>query len=107
MKVFLKHGGKGKSLRGFVVAILCWLKRTERASVIQMGFLISVGIRDITMMENRSEGPSGRPWGCSDPNKPSFLEELPKEVPSLDMKDGWILILFTSPWNGLFVMCQR
>lgn len=83
-----------------MVAILCWLKRTDRDSVIQMGFLISVGIRDITMTESKSGGPSGRPWGCSDPSTPSFLEELPNKVPSLDMKDEWMLILFTSPWNG-------
>lgn len=34
-----------KSLRCFLLAILCWLNRTERDLVIQMSFLISVGIR--------------------------------------------------------------
>lgn len=63
MKVLLKHGGKGKSLRCSVVVICCWFKRTERDSVIQMGFQISVGVRDITVMENRAPTPgSPRFW---------------------------------------------
>ena len=63
-------------MKRFLIAILCGLKRIERDSVIQMGFLTSVRIKDIRMIGRTS----GKTWNSSDLSKTWFLEELEKVV---------------------------